>query len=294
MRPTLLLISPVRNEAPHIERVARAVAAQTRPPDTWMVVDDGSEDGTLDLLRALEAQIPFMKVICAAQQHQHDGPDRLARAAAPRAFNVGLRAVGAIDFSFIGKLDGDVELPADYFDELLQRFEEDPMLGIACGDLVERRNAEWQRLRIPSHHVHGALKLYRRECFASIGGVQERLGWDTIDETYARMRGFSTRSFRDLVARHHREWGSADGKLRGRARHGTCAYIAGYGPVWVTLRAAKLATVRPFALSGIAFLFGYLRAAGGRVPRVEDREFRRHVRRELRARLTGRFTSSSA
>ena len=48
---------------------------------------------------------------------------------------------------------------------------------------------------------------YTRACFEAIGGVQERLGWDTIDETYARMRGFKTRSFTDLVAVHHRPLG---------------------------------------------------------------------------------------
>ncbi len=35
----------------------------------------------------------------------------------------------------------------------------------------------------------------RRECFAAIGGVRERLGWDGIDEVTARMHGFETRSF---------------------------------------------------------------------------------------------------
>ena len=289
----LLLISPVRNEGAHIDRVALAVAAQTCPPDAWIVVDDASDDDTLARLRRLEEQIPFLRVICAPQPTDSDGPDRLARAAAPRAFNVGLRAAPPAEYAFIGKLDGDVELPPDYFEELLRRFDADPRLGIACGDLVEQHGDVLQRIRIPSHHVHGALKLYRRACFESIGGIQERLSWDTIDETYARMRGFQTRSFPDIVARHHRAWGSADGQLRGRARHGECAYISRHGPLWVTLRAGKLATVRPFGISGVAFLVGYARAAARRVPRVEDDEFRRQVRREHRARLTRRSTSSS-
>ena len=289
----LLLISPVRNEAAHFDRVARAIAAQTRCPDTWIVVDDSSTDGTLAILRGLERELPFLRVVCAPPQRAAQGRDRLARAAAPRAFNLGLQAAGPADFEFIGKLDGDVELPPDYFEQLLSRFAAEPLLGIACGDLVEQRGDGWERIRIPSHHVHGALKLYRRECFESIGGIQERLSWDTIDETYARMRGFVTRSYPDIVARHHRAWGSADGQVRGRARHGACAYIARYGPLWVVLRSGKLATVRPYGISGLAFLFGYIRAAAAHTPRVEDEDFRRHVRREHRARLARRFTSSS-
>ena len=288
---TLLIVSPVRNEGAHIERVARAVAAQTRPPDAWIVVDDGSDDDTRQVLASLEQEIPFMRVVCAPNERPVARQrDRLAAAAAPRAFNAGLRMVDSAAYAYLGKLDGDVELPPDYFALLLERFAEDPDLGIACGDLVERHGTRWKRIRIPEHHVHGALKLYTRRCFDAIGGVQERLAWDTIDETYARLAGFRTRSFADVVAVHHRPWASADGRLRGCARHGTCAFIARYGPGWVALRSLKIATTRPFGLAGLAFLFGYVRAAALSVPRVEDEEFGRFVRREHRRRIRRSLT----
>jgi hypothetical protein len=41
----------------------------------------------------------------------------------------------------------------------------------------------------------------------------------------------------------------------------------------------------PWGVSGLAFLWGYLAAALRGVPRVDDAEFRRYVRRELRARI---------
>ena len=85
------------------------------------------------------------------------------------------------------------------------------------------------------------------------------------------MHGFKTHSYLDLVARHHRPWGSADGRLRGRARHGECAWILHYGFAWVFLRSLKVARVPPVGLSGAAFLFGYLRAAFRSVPQVDDR-----------------------
>ncbi len=88
------------------------------------------------------------------------------------------------------------------------------------------RGDGWRVMSTPSaYHVPGTLKCYSLACFQAVGGVQERLAWDTIDETYARMRGYRTRSYPNLIARHHRPWGSADGTLRGRARHGECAYI---------------------------------------------------------------------
>jgi len=286
---SLLIVSPVRNEGRHVERVVRAMAAQTRRPDRWIVIDDGSEDDTLEQLRRLEPDVPFMTVLSRPQLEL--GPDRLARAAEVAAFQYGLDTVTWQDYDFVGKLDGDIELPGNYFEGLLQIFATEPTLGIAGGTLLEREHldADWQPTKVPSYHVRGALKLYTRECFQAIGGMPERLGWDTIDETYARMRGYSTRTFPSLVAMHHRPVATAQGRLRGRARFGLCAYIVRYPLPWVLLRSLKVsAKESPRGISGLAFIVGYLRAMAQRSSRVEDEAFARFVRRELYSRLIRR------
>jgi poly-beta-1,6-N-acetyl-D-glucosamine synthase len=287
MDARILLISPVRNEAAHIERVVRAITAQELLPERWTVIDDSSTDDTLRRLRALAAEVPFLEVIEAQRDVQHAGArDRLARAAAPRNFNAALASTGWSGYTHVMKLDGDIELPSWYLRVLMERFADQPRIGIAGGVLDEPTpDGGLRRVRVPRNHVHGAFKCYSRDCFEAIGGVQERLAWDTIDETYARMRGFDTPSFEDLVAVHHRPWGTADGVLRGRARHGECAYISHYPLLWVALRSAKVALSAPRGLSGIAFLFGYLRAAARRTERVQDAAYRRFARRELRRRL---------
>lgn len=289
MTQRLLLITPVHNEEAYLELVADAVEHQTRRPDLWVVVNDGSTDRTSEILARLAERIDFLEVLDAAKlPPKRSVKDRLATAAAPRTFNLGLRSVAWQSFTHIAKLDGDTELPPYYFERLLGEFERDPELGLAGGLYADPdpHGDGWKVVKMPSsHHVPGTLKCYSLDCFQAIGGVQERLGWDTIDETYARMRGYRTRAFSDLITHHHRPWGSADGTLRGRARHGQCAYIVHFTLPWVTLRAFKVARTRPRGLSGLAFLYGYLRSAVRRVPRVDDREFSRFVRRELRERM---------
>ncbi len=291
----LLVISPVRNEADHLERVARAMAAQTRRPDCWLLVDDHSTDGTYELSQGLAAELPFIVPIRAPEHPPLQDPrDRLASAVAPRTFNFGLHSLDWREYTHIAKLDGDMELPPGYWERVLAEFAADPRLGMAGGLRRELVRGHWRLEKIPTeHHVNGALKCYSRECLEAIGGVQERLAWDTIDETMARMHGFGTRSFEDLVAIHHRPWASADGTLRGRARYGAAAYIARYPTYWVALRSLKVATARPEVLSGIAFFYGYARAALQRTPRVEDAEYRRTVRREVRGRLLDRLPLAS-
>lgn len=294
MEARILIVSPVRNEARHIERVVRAVAAQDLQPARWIVVDDHSDDATLEILRGLERSVPFLTVMEAPAAPAGPVRDRLAVAAAPRTFNAGLGTVDWREYTHIMKLDGDVEMPPNYLREMVARFDADPSLGLAGGVLDEPvADGGMRRIKIAPHHVHGALKLYSRACFEAIGGMQERLGWDTIDGTYARMRGFTTRNFSDVVAIHHRPIGSADGTLRGHARHGECAYIAHYTTPWVALRAVKIARRRPRGLSGAWFFYGYVRAAARGVERVPDPDYRRYTRRELRRRMLGRPLTSN-
>jgi biofilm PGA synthesis N-glycosyltransferase PgaC len=283
MAQRLLVVSPVRNEAAHIERVALALAAQTRRPDLWVVIDDRSADETPQILARLAERLDFMRVLQAPKRAPAGaGKDRLAVAAEARAFNFALNSVPWQTFTHIAKLDGDIELSPRYFELLLAEFGCDVSLGLAGGVLTERSGEGWREEHAPSdYHVRGALKCYTRECLEAIGGMQERLAWDTIDEVYARMRGFRTRSFPEIVALHHRPWGSADGTLRGRARHGRCVYITHFPLAWVSLRAVKTASERPMVLSGLAFLGGYLWAGVARTPQVEDPAFRAFVRREL-------------
>lgn len=284
-RPKLLVVTPAHNESEHLTAVIAAMIGQTLLPDEWRIVDDDSSDATRDIALEAAVQYPWIHLSVLPEDGARAGVDGLAAGRSARAFAAGVRD-STIDWEFVAKVDADVELPPEYFAVLLERMLADERLGMAGGTLIEPDvDGQDRVIAVPQHHVPGAFSVYRRSCFEQIGGVREMLGWDTIDETLARMRGFHTRSYLDVVARHRRQTGAVAGVNRGRARHGVVAWITHYPLYFVLLRAAKLSLVRPRGVLGAAFVWGYLSAALWRVPRVQDEGFRSYMRRDIRRRV---------
>jgi len=58
-----IMITPVKNEAMHIQKTVEAVISQTEIPELWVIVDGGSTDGTIDKVREYMANRDWIKVI---------------------------------------------------------------------------------------------------------------------------------------------------------------------------------------------------------------------------------------
>ena len=58
-----LVVTPARDEAENLSGLAHSLASQTwLPPLTWVIVDDGSTDGTAEVARSLELPFPVRVV----------------------------------------------------------------------------------------------------------------------------------------------------------------------------------------------------------------------------------------
>src|SRR4029079_12675839 len=109
-----------------------------------------------------------------------------------QAFKYGYDSLGTTDYEFIIKLDGDLSFGPEHLAGVLQRFREDPTLGIASGIYCELSEGDvWKHVRLPWYHAFGACKVVRRSCFEEIGGFRTAPGWDTVDEIRAWHRGWS-------------------------------------------------------------------------------------------------------
>jgi glycosyltransferase involved in cell wall biosynthesis len=286
-RLRLLVVVPFLNEAEYISTFLGSLAKQQRPPDEVLLVDDGSTDGSLELAGGFASGRAGTRVIQRPRRSRDR--DRLAAAQAWRAFCWGVEQADG-EWDLVAKLDADLRLSYELCAEMERRFLADPSLGIAGAYLsASTPDGRLARQRCPEDHVEGPTRFYRRACLEAISPIPPIVGWDTIDEVRARMRGWRTRSFEipggDPI--HLRRMGSYDGVLRGYRRAGWAAYSYGAHPLQLLGSACVRLRDRPPLACAAAYLGGYAGAALRREPRAEP-EARAFLRREQAGRLVAR------
>lgn len=279
--PTYVLITPARNEAAFIEATIKSVIGQTLRPAKWVIVSDGSTDGTDEIVGRYVAAHDWIELIRV--------PERAERHFAGKvlAFNAGYDRVKDLNFDIIGNLDADITFESDYFQFLMGKFSEIPRLGV--GGTPFREGARQYDYRFTNiEHVSGACQLFRWECFEEIGGYMPIRGGgiDLVAVTSARMMGWETRTFTDKVCFHHRKMGTGTSKrLAAQFRFGKEDYYLGTHPVWQIFRSTYQMANSPFVLGGVLMLMGYCWAMITRVERPISKELVAFRRKEQMARL---------
>lgn len=289
----LAVVIPFLDEERMLPAVLSSIATQTRPPDRLLLVDDGSSDASPALAARFAREHGYARALRRPARAR--GHDRLDGAHELRAFEWALAALRE-PWDVVAKLDADLRLTPDTFAAMVARFEADSRLGIAGPRLlsVDEHGRDVSHRTRPEH-VEGAARFYRRACLDEIRPIPPILGWDTIDEVRARMRGWRTAggSAGEEPVVHLRRMGAHDGALRGFRRWGICAYGYGEHPLHVLLVALRRMRERPVILGGASYLAGWLLAALRRAPRAEP-ELRAYVRRDQLRRIGRRLGGASA
>jgi glycosyltransferase involved in cell wall biosynthesis len=283
------LITPCRDEAQYARRTIESVLRQTIRPALWVIVDDGSKDQTPQILAEYAAKYPFIRVVTRGDRGM-----RMLGAGVIEAFEDGYRTINPDDFDYLCKFDLDLDLPPNYFEQVMQRMEDDPRIGTCSGKPYFRRKEPLPMTPYPitradgyvsekcgDENSVGMIKFYRTECFKQIGGFVKMLMWDGIDCHRCRMNGWVAVSWDEPELRfeHLRPMGTSHKSWwTGRVRHGVGQYFMGTGPVYMLASAVYRMSRPPLVLGGLAMLWGYLKAWITRQPQYEDAEFRRFLR----------------
>jgi len=285
--PTYVLITPARNEADYIELTIQSMVAQTVKPLKWVIVSDGSTDGTHDIVARYAAELAWMELVRLPERKERHFAGKV------HAFNAGLARVEASEFEVIGNLDGDVSFEAGHFEFLVSKFAEDTRLGVGGAPF---REGGWQYdYRFTNiENVWGGCQLFRRTCFEEIGGYVPVKGGciDHIAVVSARMKGWKTQTFTEKVCIHHREMGTAQrSALAAKFKTGVKDYSVGNHAAWELFRTVYQMKQRPVIIGGLALGWGYTWSLLQRKQRPVSEDFVAFTRREQIARL-GKFWAS--
>lgn len=278
-----VLITPARNEERFIEKLIQSVISQTVLPARWVIVNDGSTDGTADIVSRYLARYSWIELLNLSSHR-----DR-SFAAKVYAFNAGFERVKTLEYDVVGNLDSDVSFEPDYLEFLMNKFQEDSNLGVAGTIFHEEGYSSATDSFEGQNHVAGGCQLFRRRCFHDIGGYipNQAGGIDWIAVTTARMKGWKTRSFREKFFFHYRSLGTAERSLlASNFSYGEKDYYLGGHPLWEVFRVAYRTIKKPYLLGGVALFSGYVSALLRRMDRPVSDELMRFHRKEQMKKLT--------
>ncbi len=291
------IITPAHNEEPFIADFMRSVIAQRHRPDTFVIVDDGSDDRTAAIARGEAAGHDWIHVLERPGKARHQIGSKVVE-----TFSYGLDQFPDNSWDAVVKLDADLILPPDYFQKVIQRFADEPESGI-CGGVCavpvkDNTRAETDQVEVEKltdrYHVRGPIKAYRMACYRDIGGLPPIYGWDTLDELLAEYHGWKIRVLPDLVVIHRRPTGAKTPPLKLHKMTGEMFYRLGYGPVISLAASAKRYRMKPFMISALWSYLGYLLAALRKPEQYvtpAQRIFIRKLRyRRMREKIAGKRT----
>jgi len=280
-----VLITPARNEAAFIELTLKSMTAQTVKPLKWVIVSDGSTDGTDEIVQRYASTNDWIELLRMPERKERNFAGKV------QAFNAGYARVKSLDYEFIGSMDADLSFEPDYFEFLLGKFEGQPSLGLV-GTPFKENNVGYDYRFVSIEHVSGACQLFRGECFEAVGGYTPVRGGgiDLIAVITARMKGWQTRTFPERILTHHRAQGSAKyNSVMIRFKDGEKDYVLGGHPLWEIFRWFYQMSRRPFVIGGCALLAGYVSSFVRRKPKSVSPELQRFRRGEQMLRLKAKM-----
>ncbi len=278
-KASYVLITPAYNEESYIEKTIQSVISQTRLPNKWVIVSDGSTDGTDDIVKKYINQYSFIEIIRTTDHNECSFGSKAL------AIGIAFQRLKDVKYDFIGILDADITFASDYYQNVLMKFGENTSarLGIAGGMIAELWNGRFTILDYNVNSVAGAVQLFRRRCFEEIGGYRPlKLGGiDALAEIMSRMHGWDVKSFKDIIAYHHRRIGTTRGSLaRSKFKYGLKDYSIGTHPLFMFLKCINRFQQKPYVVGGILTLIGFIWAWIRREPKAVSEEIVRFVRDE--------------
>lgn len=252
-----ILITPAFNEEKYIESTIKSVIQQTIKPRKWIIVDDGSVDGTAGIAKKYCNNYDFIEYYYRTKLGNQS-----YFASNVYAIMEGYKTISKLKFDYLAILDADIILPEDYYERIFSYFKQDKKLGIASGIYENLVKGQLQKVLNDRRSTPKALQVFKREVFDQIGGFLPLKygGEDTCACVMARMYDWKTWSFPDIKTVHLKPTGTGNAKniIKAKINMGLCEYGLGNLFLFVLLKSLRrMVKEKPYFFGGFARLLGF-------------------------------------
>ena len=208
-RGTYYVFMPVRDCIHSIGDVLSSLLAQTLPPEYVIVVDDGSTDGTQDVLSEFEESIRIIRTGNKTRDYS-----RLAG-----LWNMCISP--GCDYHVV--CAGDTVLDADYAERIVAEMDADQTIAVASGNCYPR----------PATDPHGGGRFVRQSFFYRFyERYPEIIGYESEILFRARLEGYAAKVFNDVRFTHTDPLGGS----HNFSEFGPSMRALGYHPLYALAR----------------------------------------------------------
>jgi biofilm PGA synthesis N-glycosyltransferase PgaC len=251
------VVIPAKNEEETLAHVLQSVADQTIQPLKCLVVDDGSDDKTPEIIAEFNKKYPFIDGYRNENKKKYVVGGHVVQ-----VFNIGKNVLDEqkVDYDYIIKLDADLKFEPTFMEQIDNRLKElGGKWGIVSGTPFYYHNNKKLYEVSPQWHSHGQFKIYSKKCLDEIGGIKLMLGWDCADNIQAIDAGWQTQAFRDINYEMFRKVGGKSSLLRGRIKHGMGAHNLRYPPLYMLIKLTHDLLKPPYIIGSLYYLYGYFK-----------------------------------
>lgn len=271
------VISVCKDEGKSLPKLIESIEKQTVKPVLWAISDDGSTDGTSEIIEEAKRKHNWIQSLTFNGSVRDRGVHLSQLIIKTFDYGVQYCNKAQISYEYMANIDGDMILEPSFFETLIVEFEQDRDLGVICGGVYHFKAGKLVRANARESEPSGGDMVIRKTCFEDCEGILISFAWDSVLNTKAKLRGWKTKRFENVKAIEIRDTGTAEGYWKGYVRSGQEANYLNLNPLHALLKGIMLLFINPYYI-GFAYLSGYFRSVIKKREQIDDREIRHYFR----------------
>lgn len=281
-----ILITPAKDEEDSLPELIQSIVNQDIKPVVWVIVDDGSDDKTPQIINQATSEYPWILSLKSGRNDPYDL--RHVAFVYQQGFKHALNYCerNSIEFEFIASSDADTIYPKNYFSQLISFLHNNSEYGIISGKVLitdKKGNiVEENRIHIGDGdgHPYGTGRVWRKETFEETNGYPLVKAWDSVSNIMALLKGWKIKRLADVECYQIRGTGEKINSWNGYFTRGERAYYLNANFLNILGSIVNMVLIsrqENSMIKSLAYFSGYFRSFIRRDDKIENDDVKRYM-----------------